>query len=143
MCRLCAKTDPYKILVLVRLEFPSMVISVFPFDCRNLKIGCKNVLQVKFEDKHQGAFFCCCCFWVTVSGKSKYVKWCRKSIWTVRTWHFLQMEKRVQRKLSVRVLLLHLICHKKVTTHVICYFYLNANNFFAINMYFKIFFQWF
>lgn len=46
-----------------------MVVSVFPFDFRNLKIGYKNVLQVKLEDKHQGA-----CFLVTVSGKSKYVK---------------------------------------------------------------------
>lgn len=69
MCKLCAKTDPYKILVLVRLGFPFMVVSVFPFDFRNLKIGYKNVLQVKLEDKHQGA-----CFLVTVSGKSKYVK---------------------------------------------------------------------
>lgn len=42
-----------------------MVVSVFPFDFRNLKIGCKNVLQVKLEDKHQGA----CFFWWLFLGK--------------------------------------------------------------------------
>lgn len=82
------------------------------------------MLEVKLEDKHQGTWSFVC---GTVSGKSKYVKWCRKSIQTVRDWHFLQREKRVQIKLSMRVLQLHFVCHKKVTTYII--FYLNANNF--------------
>lgn len=44
-----------------------MILSVFLFDFRNLKIDYKNVLQVKLEDKHQGAFFL-----VTVSEKSMW-----------------------------------------------------------------------
>lgn len=40
-----------------------MVILVFPFDSRNFKIVCKNLLQVKLEDKHQGVCFFDDRFW--------------------------------------------------------------------------------
>lgn len=125
MCRLCTKTDPYKTLVLVRSEFPSMIISVFPFDFRNLKIGCKNVLQVKLEDKHQGA----CFFWWLSLGKVSMWNDAENPSRQLGTGIFFRGRREYRENFSVSVFLLPLLCHKKVTSHVIFYFYLNANNF--------------
>lgn len=122
MCKLFAKTDLYTCIS----QVPLMAISVSPFDFRNLKIGYKNVLQVKLEDKHQRA---CFFFWWLFLGKVSMWNDAENPSRQLGTGISSEREDNIDKTFCEGPLASPYLWQEGDRSH--CYFYLNTNNCFC------------